>query len=140
MKRQGKALGGYGWADFTIKVTTWLPKKISTEQESTINGKKRQSGHRFNGEKGFYLPATREMDVNSLVPTKREMDANSLRNTRDLLYSQWLATLLPLDDPQFELTALDEIMLDGRPAIGVNISCEDRPAVQARARIQRKTV
>ncbi|HEV7224668.1 MAG TPA: hypothetical protein VGN42_18300 [Pirellulales bacterium] len=130
MKRQGKALGGTGWEDFTIKVTTWLPDKLRTDQESTRNGKKMPFGIRFNGEKGFRVPGTREMDANSLVPETREMDASSLRNTRDLLYSQWLATLLPLDDPQFKLTALDEIMLDGRPAVGVNISCEDRPAVR----------
>ncbi|HXT58491.1 MAG TPA: hypothetical protein VN699_07645 [Pirellulales bacterium] len=118
MKRQGKALGGTGWEDFTIKVTTWLPDKLRTDQELTRHGKKTPFGIRFNGEKGFHVPGT------------REMDASALRNMRELLYSQWLATLLPLDDPQFKLTALDEIMLDGRPAVGVNISCEDRPAVR----------
>ena len=118
MVRKGKALGGMGWEDFTIKVTTWLPEKVSVDQESTVNGKKRVSGSRFNGEKGFHLPAM------------KEMDGNSLRMNRDLVYGQWVAKLLPLDAPQFELTALAEIMLEGRPTVGVKISCEDRPDVR----------
>jgi hypothetical protein len=117
LERKGKSFVG-GDVDFTLISTTWLPDKIRTDQESIRNGQKTSFGVRFNGEKGLLLPA------------KREMVELGLRNLRDLLYSYRLATLLPLDDPQFKLAALDEIMLDGRAAIGVKVSCEDRPEVR----------
>lgn len=117
LERKGKSFVG-GDVDFTLTSTTWLPDKIRTDQESIRNGQKTSFGIRFNGEKGFLLPA------------KREMQELGLRNMRDLLYSYRLATFLPLDDPQFKLAALDEIMLDGRAAIGVKVSCEDRPDVR----------
>lgn len=114
MKRQGKALGGTGWEDFTIKVTTWLPEKISIEQESTVNGKKRQLGSRFNGEKGWQIGYSRGLAT--------EMNSAQIQLKRATLYFDWVNTLLPLDDAEFRLTALDEIMLDGRAAVGVKVS------------------
>ena len=121
--RKGKALGGTGWVDFTIKVTTWLPEKASSDQQSIINGKKRESGSRFNGEKGWQIGS-------SLPGQTTEINAEAVKLKRDFLYGEWVSTLLPLSDPQFELTSLDEIMLDGRPAVGVKISREDRPDVR----------
>ena len=117
LERKGKSFVG-GDVDFTLTSTTWLPDKLRTDQESIRNGQKTPFGIRFNGEKGFYLPAM------------NEMAAVGLRGNRDLLYGQWVATLLPLDDPQFELTALDEVMLEGRSVVGVKISCKDRPDVR----------
>jgi hypothetical protein len=58
------------------------------------------------------------------------MDAVTLRGQQDLLYARWLATLLPLDDAEFQLTQLDEIMLDERPAVGVKVAHKDRPDVR----------
>ena len=117
LERKGKSFVG-GDIDFTLRFTTWLPDKLRTKEELNRNGQKTSLGVRFNGEKGFYLPAN------------RELDGRGLGNIRELLYGYWLATLLPLDDPQFKLAALDEIMLDGRAAIGVKITCGDRPDVR----------
>jgi len=117
LERKGKSFVG-GDIDFTLRSTTWLPDKLRTEEELNRNGQKTSLGVRINGEKGFYLPAN------------RELDGRGLGNIRELLYGYWLATLLPLDDPQFELTALDEVMLEGRSAVGVKISCKERPDVR----------
>jgi hypothetical protein len=117
LERKGKSFVG-GDIDFALRSTTWLPDKLRTEEELNRNGQKISLGVRFNGEKGFLLPA------------KREMQERGLGYIRELLYSYWLATLLPLDDPQFKLTPLDEILLDGRAAIGVKITCENRPDVR----------
>lgn len=115
MLRKGKALGGTGWEDFTIKVTTWLPEKGSSDQESTVNGKKRVSGSRFNGEKGW------QIGYSSRGGTT-QMNAMAVESIRTMLYSDWVNTLLPLDDAEFRLTVLDEIVVDGRPAVGVKVS------------------
>src|SRR6185437_8960055 len=108
--RKGKALGGAGWVDFTIKVTTWLPEKASSDQQSTVNGKKKSLGSRFNGEKGW------QMGYSSSGQTT-EINAEAVKLKRAFLYGECVSTLLPLDDPQYELTSLDEVMLDGRPAV-----------------------
>ncbi|MGH7194877.1 MAG: hypothetical protein ACREJM_15285, partial [Candidatus Saccharimonadales bacterium] len=50
---KGKAEGGSGWTDFTMKVTVVLPDKFSTEQESLIRGKKQPFAVRFNGKKSW---------------------------------------------------------------------------------------
>jgi hypothetical protein len=115
MVRKGKALGGTGWGEFTIKVTTWLPEKDSIDQESTFNGKTKSLGSRFNGEKGW------QIGYSSRGGTT-EMNAMAVESTRTRLYFDWVNTLLPLDDAQFRLTLLDEIMVDERPAVGVKVS------------------
>lgn len=112
---KGKALGGTGWDEFANEVTTWLPEKDSRDQESTSNGKKRVSGSRFNGEKGW------QIGYSSRGGTT-EMNAMAVELTRERLYFDWVNTLLPLDETEFKLTALDEIMVDGRPAVGVKVS------------------
>lgn len=115
MVQKGKALGGTGWDEFAIKVTTWLPEKDSRDQESTSNGKKRVSGSRFNGEKGWQIGYSSRGGAT-------EMTAMAIELTRERLYFDWVNTLLPLDDAEFRLTVLDEIMVDGRPAVGVKVS------------------
>lgn len=115
MVRKGKALGGTRWGEFTTKVTTWLPEKDSINQESTFNGKTKSLGSRFNGEKGW------QIGYSSRGGTT-EMNAAAVESTRTRLYFDWVNTLLPLDDAEFRLTVLDEIMVDERPAVGVKVS------------------
>ncbi len=42
----------------------------------------------------------------------------------------WIATLLPLKDKAFTLTALDEATVDKRPALGVKVTRKDYPEVK----------
>ncbi|HEX5446435.1 MAG TPA: hypothetical protein VFW87_21635, partial [Pirellulales bacterium] len=115
---KGKALGGSGWADLTMKVTAVLPEKFATEQESLNRGKKAPFAIQFNG---------KEIWTNGVGPIT---DATRVAGYRDKLYAEWLATLLPLDDRAFQLATMDETMIGGRSALGVKVSHADRPDVR----------
>lgn len=54
----------------------------------------------------------------------KEMSKEELAEHRERLYSEWIATLLPLKDPAFKLTALGDAKVDGRAAAGVRVSRE----------------
>lgn len=115
---KGKALGGSGWTDLTMKVTAVLPEKFATEQESLNRGNKVPFAIQFNG---------KQIWTNNVGPIT---DATRVAGYRDKLYAEWLATLLPLDDEGFQLAPVDEIIIAGRPAVGVKVSHADRPDVR----------
>jgi hypothetical protein len=52
----------------------------------------------------------------------QEMDKAELATAREEAYSEWVASLLPLDDKAFELSPLGEITIDKKPAVGVRVS------------------
>lgn len=127
---QGKAEGGNGWNDFTMKVTLVLPEKFSTEQESLIGGKKQPSQIRFNGEKSWHKSLGSGFGKMPRAVQTTEGNAVQVEGYRDKLYAEWLATLLPLDDGAFKLAPIDEITIDGRPAVGIKVTHADRPDVR----------
>jgi hypothetical protein len=51
-----------------------------------------------------------------------EMDKADLARAKSEAYSEWVATLLPLEDKGFELAPLGEITIEKRPAVGVRVS------------------
>jgi hypothetical protein len=64
----------------------------------------------------------------------------SVRGTRDLkeaevaqmvdeLYAHWLASVAPLKDKGFEFSLVGNVILDGKNAVGVRVSCKGRPDV-----------
>ena len=109
------------------RVATWLPDKLRAE--TTRPGANAPAvGIVFDGKQGLgrgVSGSAGQWKVND-----RPMGAEEIAAYGKLLYAQWVATLLPLDDKAFELSALDEIMLDERPAVGVKVSHADRPDVQ----------
>lgn len=80
----------------------------------------------FNGDKG------KGWSTRSLNPrTIQEMREPGMRLSSDNLYQGWVCTLLPLDDPAFRLLRLgDATVIDGRPAVGVQVSHVDRPNIR----------
>ena len=56
----------------------------------------------------------------------KEMTADELKEARDGVHESWVATLVPLKDKAYTLTALGEIKVDDRPAVGVRVSAKDR--------------
>lgn len=111
-QQEGTAMGG----GFKRKLTTHLPDRSRSDQTS-------DGGATFvlvfDGEDGW---------VQSNGSTKKMIDLN-LRLTRERLYAEWLCTLLPLDDEEFQLATVAEIMVEGRPALGVKVSRQERPDV-----------
>jgi hypothetical protein len=51
-----------------------------------------------------------------------EMGADKLADARAKAQADWLATLLPLTDKSVTLSAMGEMVIDGRAAIGINAS------------------
>lgn len=112
-----------------VKLTTSFPDKTRTDQ----TGEHGWFLLVFDGEKGWFESGSRLPANRAPAPKKsgpREMNETMVRLTRDRVYQQWLATLLPLDDPAFHLAKVDEIVIDGRPAAGIKVSREARPDVQ----------
>lgn len=111
-----------------IRITTWLPDKLRIENTRNRGGQAVTVGAVLNGKQGWGRGASGA--VGKIKVVDRPMDAVEMAGYGKMLYAQWVATLLPLDDKAFELSGLDEIMLDERPAIGVKVSHADRPEVR----------
>ncbi|HEV7226559.1 MAG TPA: hypothetical protein VGN42_27885 [Pirellulales bacterium] len=111
-----------------IRITTWLPDKLRIENTRSRGGQAVTVGAVLNGKQGSgrgVAGSPGQMKYNH-----RTMGAAEMAGYEKLLYAHWVATLLPLDDKMFELSGLDEIAVDERPAVGVKVSRADRPEVR----------
>jgi hypothetical protein len=117
------AVGGRGPEESEMTITTLFPDKYRTHQTTKKGGILELI---FNGGKGWNKGTAPGGGVRT-----NQMKETPLRATRERLYGQWLSTLLPLDDGAFHLsTVVEQTVIDGRPAVGVNVAHEDRPDVQ----------
>jgi hypothetical protein len=71
----------------------------------------------INGDKGWRSSGGPAVDM-----TKDEAEG-----VRDEAYVAWLTTLVPLRGKQFELTALAQTPVHGRPAVGIQVVSKGRP-------------
>ena len=123
-QQDGTAIGGKGPEAFQRKVTTHFPDKWRSDQTGNaamtivINGDKGWSKSRAPG-RGAPGPFRLQ-----------EMNPAQAKAASERVYAQWLTTLLPLDDEAFHLSTVEEITIDNRPAVGVDVSHQDRPNVQ----------
>lgn len=90
----------------TVSVHFPLRLKMDVENVYTVS---------VDGEKGWFLAGG---NVNDL-PKER------LDEQKELLYADWLTTLVPLKEKEFMLVALGESMVEGKPAVGVRVSRKD---------------
>lgn len=121
-------MGGNAAAKSKSRTTTRLPDKLRAETDSMIGGQAATVGVVLNGKQGWgrgVSGAAGRLKVNN-----HPMGPAEIEGWGKMLYAQWVATLLPLDDKAFELSGLDEIILEARPAIGVKVSHTDRPEVR----------
>jgi hypothetical protein len=116
------AMGKMGPEESEMTITTLFPNKYRTHQIPQRGG---ISETVFNGENGWG-----ESVIPRLGVRKNTMNDVTLRLTRERLYGEWLNTLLPIDDDASRLSTVEDIAIDGRPAVGVNIAHKDRPDVQ----------
>ncbi len=59
-----------------------------------------------------------------------DMPRDEAAELRDEVYVLWLMTLVPLEDPASRLSSLPDGTVDGRPAAGVQVLRDGRPAVK----------
>lgn len=61
----------------------------------------------------------------------RDIPPELLEEQKEILHSDWVATLVPLNDrsKEFKLESLGEVMVENKPAIGVRVSRKDHRAV-----------
>lgn len=104
------------------KQTRWFPDRFRDESDDSMGRGKFVM--LFNGESGKYTGYTSQKGV-----TTGSMNESQVDQSRDRVYCERLTTLLPLAAPGFTLMMVDEIVLDGRPSVGVKISHADRPDV-----------
>src|SRR5262249_50881816 len=51
-----------------------------------------------------------------------EMDKDALAQEKASVYAGWVATLVPLEDKEFQLSLVGEAKVGDRPAVGVKVS------------------
>lgn len=120
---------------FEIKVITLLPDKIRTDQKMANGG---TFAIVFDGNKGWTnqtgTAAGPVLGARVQQPKvgPQEMDEAAIQRTRHVtLYAEWLATLLPLlDEDGFAIKKLDDLVIDGRPAVGISVTRQDRPDIR----------
>jgi hypothetical protein len=59
-----------------------------------------------------------------------DLTKDQLAEQKDQLYAEWVAMLVPLKDKAFTLTALGEVKVADRPAVGVKVSRQGRRDVR----------
>jgi hypothetical protein len=120
--------GNAPMAESKGRMTIWFPDKLRAETTRNLGGQAATVGVVFDGKQGMGRGVSG--GGGRLEYNDRPLGEAEMEGYRKLLYAQWIATLLPLDDKAFELSELDETQLDERPAIGVRVSRKDRPEVQ----------
>ena len=97
---------------FTGDVSTQGADQQHVVIDFTLNGMPIRIVHVLNRDKGWI----------KFNETLIEMDADKLAEAQEEAYGEWVATLLPLKDKEFKLSSFGEAMVEGRAAVGVNVS------------------
>jgi hypothetical protein len=101
-------------ARYIRDVMVQWPDQFKTTVDTELGNKKMAFAVVINHNQGWM-----QFMKKTLVP----LQGPALADQKEDLYSNWVATLIPLRDPkQFKLSTLDEIQVDGRPAVGVQVT------------------
>jgi hypothetical protein len=134
-------------AEEVFKETTWFPDKQRTERQTTSFGKTATSVMAFNGNEvkaTSHLPtaaaakppppkdaAAPKLPGRVAGATAGNADPRALAESIRLrLYVARVRTLLPLADDAFGLATMTDVTIDGRPAVGVEVSHKDHPSIR----------
>jgi acetyl esterase/lipase len=98
--------------DFTGEWSAQLPGQIREVVEGEYKGVKNRREKVVNGDKGW-------TKTNEGVAA---MDPGTLQNEKEQLYGEWIATLVPLLDKDFQLTPLGESKVGDRPVRGIKVA------------------
>lgn len=111
---KGKYYGLGAGIDYTGAWSFQLPEQAWEKIESEANGMKFTLLRVINRNQGW-------QKLNDML---MDLDKDQLAEARHELYVAWVGTLVPLADPAFKLAPLGESMVEGRPAVGVQVARE----------------
>jgi outer membrane lipoprotein-sorting protein len=110
-KGKGKFYGMGEGIDYTGEWTVQQPDKLRFQFESGMNFTLVRV---VNGDKVWMKIAGQE--------TSAVDDKDEIAEAKEGAYAGWIATLLPLKEKDFTLTALGEVKVEDKPAVGVRVS------------------
>jgi hypothetical protein len=106
--------------DAVYVVTYEMPDKIRFDIEvDNPKGGKVAFSRVVNGKKGWQ----------GSVRVTRDLKETEVAQIVDELYAHWLASMVPLNDKAFAFSHAGNVNVDGKDAVGVRVSCKDRPDV-----------
>jgi hypothetical protein len=105
---------------FTADMVIALPGRYRASFDLTAQDQKFQMTVVLNGDKAWRSSAGTVLEA-----TKDELDV-----MQGDAYAMWLATLVPLQSNDFELSALPDANLGGQPSAGVKVNRKDQPEVK----------
>ena len=109
-----------GTTEFTGEVFFELPERYRTNLQLQVQGQMVPVIGIFDGVSGW----------RSLMGGGMDITGDDLTTMKTSVYAQYISTLLPLRDKQFELTKLEEIKVNGKPGVGIKVAAKDRPDVK----------
>jgi hypothetical protein len=109
-----------GQTEFSGESFYELPNRYRSNMELQVQGMQVPVIAIFDGASGWRSIMGMGMDIAG-------QDLTAMKNS---VYAQYISTLLPLRDKQFELTKLPEIQVNGKPAVGLKVVAKDRPEVK----------
>jgi hypothetical protein len=108
----GKLYGANPALDYAASSARSGPDRAALTVETTVGGQRLRRTAVVDRDRGW-------VRLNDRV---EEMDAPTLAEERERAYAAWIASLTPLIDGQFQLRTAREIVVNGRPAVGVRIA------------------
>jgi outer membrane lipoprotein-sorting protein len=105
----------FGGLAFTQEVSYQLPDKIKESMHLDANGQKFDIVTVYDGEKGW-------VSNNGVT---QEMDDRMTREVKEGVNLMRITRLIALKDKRYQLSPLDEVKVNDRPAVGVKVSTKD---------------
>lgn len=108
------------YGDAVRTVTYEMPGKIRIDFEvENPKGNNFSFTRVVNGKKGWQGSGGRSRDL-------KDAEVSQMVNE---FYAHWLASAVPLKDKGFEFSVFGDLSVDDKDAVGVKVSCKDRPDV-----------
>ena len=101
---------------FTIDVSTESPDKSKAVIDVDINNMKFTIINILNGKKGW----------NNIMGMTKAMDDKELAEAQEQAHVEEVASLVPLKDKRYKLSPLGETKVEGRDAVGVQVTTKGR--------------
>jgi outer membrane lipoprotein-sorting protein len=119
MKDKGTMYADDGTLNYTADSVVQGKDRLRFTMKSKVKDKPFQVIVVVNGDKGW-------LKIND--QTKR-MSKDQLEEQQAEMYAGWLTTLVPLKEKGFQLSAVGEIQVEGKPALGVRVRHAGYPQV-----------
>jgi hypothetical protein len=116
LKMKGKVQVGGMAIEFASTASIQDPDKMKVETDIDFMGNKLSFVQVLDDDKGWIKFADKVMD----------MDKDQVAEMVEQLHARRVASLAPLGDRSFKLSLMGESKINGKDAVGVQVSCKDR--------------